>query len=146
MLFRIRFDGGSFVDLPLGTSWLGRSERCNIRFTHRSVSREHLLLHVSADALEVEDLDSSNGTWLDRARLRGRKPVRDAVELRIGEVSMILTPVVDAGRASSRGTRCPGCDRELHDGRCGSCAITQRLPLGLAGLARPSSPTSARAQ
>jgi hypothetical protein len=128
MLFRIRFDGGSYVDLPVGTSWLGRSERCAIRLTHRSVSREHLLLHVAAEELAVEDLDSSNGTWLDRTRLRGRKVVRDAVELRVGEVSLILTPVADAGRGRGHAARCPACERELAEAYCRNCVITRPMP------------------
>ncbi len=126
MLWRIRFDGGSFVDLPIGTSRLGRGEGCAVHVPHRSVSREHLLLHVGVDELTAEDLGSRNGTWLDRTRLRGRRLVRDAMELRVGQVSMILTPVIEAGASEPSG-RCPACRQALAGGHCRGCAITQRL-------------------
>lgn len=44
---------------------IGRSSGSDIRVDHRSVSREHLLVHLD-DGVEVEDLGSSNGTMLLR--------------------------------------------------------------------------------
>jgi two-component system response regulator AtoC len=45
---------------------IGRSSSSDIRVDHRSVSREHLMVHFD-DGVEVEDLGSSNGTMLFRA-------------------------------------------------------------------------------
>jgi two-component system response regulator AtoC len=44
---------------------VGRSSTSDIRVDHRSVSREHLVVHLD-DGIEVEDLGSSNGTMLFR--------------------------------------------------------------------------------
>ncbi|MBN1608042.1 MAG: sigma 54-interacting transcriptional regulator [Polyangiaceae bacterium] len=44
---------------------IGRSSSSDIRVDHRSVSREHLVVHLD-DGIEVEDLGSSNGTMLFR--------------------------------------------------------------------------------
>ena len=53
-------------ELPAaGTIVFGRSQLCDVRIDHASVSRRHAALHLGA-SLRIEDLGSSNGT-----RVRG---------------------------------------------------------------------------
>ncbi len=127
MLWRLRFEQGNVVDLPLGTSLLGRGDRSAIRVAHPSVSREHLRLHVGLDAVVVEDLESSGGTFIDRARLEGSRAISDAVALRAGHVDMILTPVADADFAPTGADRCPICGGLREDDGCAFC-LGKTLP------------------
>lgn len=46
-----------------GVVAIGRSEDNDIRVDQRSVSRRHLRLHLGPERLEIEDLDSANGTY-----------------------------------------------------------------------------------
>ncbi|MBN2195123.1 MAG: sigma 54-interacting transcriptional regulator [Polyangiaceae bacterium] len=42
---------------------IGRSAENDVRIDQRSVSRRHLQIHISSGRLEIEDLDSVNGTF-----------------------------------------------------------------------------------
>ncbi len=57
----------SSVRLEEHRAWLiGRDRDCAVRIDAPSVSRRHARLYPQADRVEVEDLGSSNGTWLVR--------------------------------------------------------------------------------
>jgi hypothetical protein len=62
-------------DIPvLPRCILGRSRACTLRFTEPSVSGEHASLRWASGAWELQDLDSRNGTFVDRRRLaRGER-------------------------------------------------------------------------
>mgnify|MGYP002832873262 CR=1 FL=1 len=51
--------------LGQGEHLIGREEHCTIRLEDDHVSREHARLIISADAIEIEDLGSTSGTYLD---------------------------------------------------------------------------------
>jgi two-component system, NtrC family, response regulator AtoC len=56
------------VALKETEQWLiGRSSGCAVRIEDPAVSRRHAQLYPRADRVEVEDLGSSNGTWLVRS-------------------------------------------------------------------------------
>jgi transcriptional regulator with GAF, ATPase, and Fis domain len=48
---------------------IGRVPEAEIWLANESVSRRHAVLAFEGDTLTIEDLDSSNGTWLDGLRL-----------------------------------------------------------------------------
>ena len=53
------------------------------------VSRHHAVLRtLETGALEVEDLGSTNGTWIDNRRVSGRAVLAPGAELRIGSTVM----------------------------------------------------------
>ena len=56
---------------------LGRDPDCDLTIDDPSVSRHHAQLSLQGEQLVVQDLGSSNGTWLD-----GRALGRDAVVVR----------------------------------------------------------------
>ncbi len=57
------------VPLVAGTITVGRQEQCTIRLDHTSVSRLHLTVFISATGIHVEDINSRNGTLLNKVRL-----------------------------------------------------------------------------
>lgn len=57
--------------LPLrGRMVVGRDEECDITLEAGEVSRRHAVIEVTAQGIRVEDLDSSNGTYVNSERIR----------------------------------------------------------------------------
>jgi hypothetical protein len=52
---------------------IGRGKHCDLVVNSSKVSREHAHILREGDSHYIEDLDSSNGTWFDKARIRRRK-------------------------------------------------------------------------
>ena len=52
-------------------TYVGTSEACPIRVTDAFVSRRHLALFSTPRGLLLEDLDSTNGTWVNGVRVTG---------------------------------------------------------------------------
>lgn len=71
-----------------GTVWsLGRSSTCAIALDHPSISRCHAVIGYHPDeGLYISDLNSSNGTWVNRRRVlpMQRIPLQDGDILRLG--------------------------------------------------------------
>lgn len=63
---------------------IGRGEDCNIRFSNPFVSKSHALLSCVGGVFHVEDLDSSNGVFVNGKRT-------SATDLKLGDVVSILT-------------------------------------------------------
>src|SRR3954470_21764063 len=71
-------DGASLQVVPLpgtGTLTVGRSQQCDVGIDSGSVSRHHANFVVGQD-VEIEDIGSSNGTYVDGARLPANQRVR----------------------------------------------------------------------
>lgn len=72
---------------------IGRAaDQCDFVVAHPTVSRRHARLKVAGDALQVEDLGSTNGTKLGDQALRAGEPValHSGSKLRLGDVDLIV--------------------------------------------------------
>ena len=101
------WNGGSLVsELPArGTLTLGRGAEADICIEHTSVSRRHATL-VLDDAVTIEDLGSSNGTWVEGTRLpkNGKARVGPGGLIEIGSVLvMVQSPQSPSREASTPG-------------------------------------------
>ena len=83
--------------LPLGNLSVGRSDDNDIPIPHNSMSRKHAMLAVSASSVVVEDLDSSNGTWVNGVKV-GRRVLTHGDRLRFGSVEFEV--ITSDGRGS----------------------------------------------
>jgi len=81
-----------------GTVVVGRGEGADVILEDRELSRRHAVFRRSGTSLEVEDLGSLNGTWVEGVRIE--TPVRLAAGsvVKLGQTHL---EVVDAARASS---------------------------------------------
>lgn len=68
---------------------VGRSSACDVVVGERTVSRFHAELRHGGDSWTVRDLDSTNGTWLNGARVR-EAPVTRGDVLKLGGLRMEL--------------------------------------------------------
>lgn len=75
---------GSRIVLSEGPVVIGRSIDVDFQISDSSISREHCRLFEEDGQYWVEDLDSTNGTWLNEERVT-RSALRDGDHLRISQ-------------------------------------------------------------
>ncbi len=64
---------------------LGRGEHAEIRLEDPFASSRHARIYKQGSAIVVEDLDSTNGTYLNEELLESPRPLHPGDRLRIGE-------------------------------------------------------------
>ena len=69
-----------------GEHLIGRETHCTIQLEADHVSREHARLIISADAIEIEDLNSTTGTFVDGITVKGRIPIQPGQKLWISDL------------------------------------------------------------
>jgi pSer/pThr/pTyr-binding forkhead associated (FHA) protein len=113
---------GKTIDVT-GEVVIGR-ENASLEIDDPEVSRQHAAVRRRVGALEVEDLGSSNGTFVDGERIAGPTRIGEGALIRLGSTEIAVEDVVpsDATRARAVAdpqatraavhTRAPGPDRE----------------------------------
>lgn len=90
--------GGRTMVFPIGDNDVGRLADCWLILDDDLISRTHARFHVSDDKLEIEDLGSRNGTFVNGEQVYQRTELRDGDKVRIGnEVIAILASDGDEG-------------------------------------------------
>jgi hypothetical protein len=81
---------GTVAYHPVSPSGLkiGRTRPADLVISEPSVSREHCLVELAADKLRVQDLNSTNGTYIDNKRVRAAEILPVGSVLRVGNVSL----------------------------------------------------------
>jgi pSer/pThr/pTyr-binding forkhead associated (FHA) protein len=76
--------------LPLaeGENVIGRDPSCGVWLDQPGVSRRHARVVVTDDAAEIEDLGSTNGTFVSETAIAGRHALRDADIIQVGSVDL----------------------------------------------------------
>ena len=72
---------------------IGRAaDQCDLVVAHPTVSRRHARLRITGEALQVEDLGSTNGTKVGEQAVRANEPVvlQAGAKLRLGDVELLL--------------------------------------------------------
>src|SRR5262245_11745405 len=77
---------------------IGRGRDCDLRLLVADVSRHHCLIRVANNEATVEDLGSSNGTYLNGQRVRSQTALHSADMLQVGACRF----VVDLGDLAAR--------------------------------------------
>jgi len=70
---------------------IGRAPGSMLRLNHHTVSRTHAQLRHKGTGWSLRDLGSSNGTWVNGARVTGSVVVRPGDQVRFGQVAFRLT-------------------------------------------------------
>jgi pSer/pThr/pTyr-binding forkhead associated (FHA) protein len=93
---------------------LGRDDRLGPPFsTDEFVSRTHVWVRRRSDGVEVTDLDSANGTYVNGTRVRAPTRIQDSDVLRIGRIQLKLAWPGDPGQAmATRERPAPPLGRE----------------------------------
>jgi len=72
------------------TIQIGRADACHVRLEDRYASQFHARLYPRNGSWYVEDLGSTNGTYLNRQRLHGTSEVHAGDVVRIGKTTLEL--------------------------------------------------------
>ncbi len=76
--------GTTFI-LKEGENSLGRDSACSIRIHDRHISGIHCIIRAEDKSLILEDADSSNGTYLNRKKIKKPTPLNYGDRIVAGE-------------------------------------------------------------
>ena len=81
--------GRAGAAFPLGPDLaVGRAPGCNLVFDEQYVSQVHTRVFTRDGSVFVEDLGSTNGTWVNGSRAVGQRPARLGDRIQVGNVVM----------------------------------------------------------
>jgi ABC-type multidrug transport system ATPase subunit/predicted component of type VI protein secretion system len=97
---QITRDGGAdrprvFLSRPFGNSGqltVGRGEECDIRLDGLLISNRHAAVLNTTAGPMIDDLSSTNGTYINGQRITGRKPIRPEDVIQIGPFVLKVDP------------------------------------------------------
>jgi DNA-binding winged helix-turn-helix (wHTH) protein len=112
----LRWDEKS-LQLADGESVIGRDPRCNIWVDASGVSRRHARVVVTAERVTIEDLGSSNGTFVRGTRIATPHQLTDGDSIEVGSATMTFRLWSDdrppkTERIGRAGGSRPGSDRQ----------------------------------
>jgi pSer/pThr/pTyr-binding forkhead associated (FHA) protein len=81
----------TFRILPGSEKTIGRATRADFIVDASMVSRVHCRIAAGATGLEVIDLESTNGTFVNGERVSGRAPLKDGDRLGVGRVELVVS-------------------------------------------------------
>lgn len=127
--YRIQYRGTLFP-IRSGELTLGRSSYASIVVNNPLASREHAIIRPLTGGLEVVDLGSKNGTFVNGERLHGSCPVSPGDRIKIGTdvLEVVQVPARDA--SSLRIATSPG--RPIGDVTEGETTLHWQRSLDLA--------------
>ncbi len=82
-------DGVKGKSLSLGQEILiGRADKCNLKLEDTYVSQVHARIYPHGEKVMVEDMGSTNGTYLNRKRITAPNELLRGDQLKIGRIVM----------------------------------------------------------
>lgn len=97
----VEVPGKAPIELPNGESVIGRSRACLVQIAETTVSRQHAIFVVEPGKVRLRDLGSSNGTFVNGARVDGEIPLADGDRVVVGEAELILRMLAPLGPAEA---------------------------------------------
>src|SRR5216683_7637500 len=88
-------DAGSSFPLDQPGVKVGKAPDNDLVIDHPTVSRNHLIVHRQGDRFLVQDLGSTNGTFIDGAQVR-EAYLRAGAVLEVGDVKLRFQPEISA--------------------------------------------------
>jgi pSer/pThr/pTyr-binding forkhead associated (FHA) protein len=82
-------DSGSVYRLTSSGSIIGREKAVDVRLSHESVSRRHARVTTEDEKVFIEDLESTNGTFVGLDRVKARTFVPDGADIGLGLFTLL---------------------------------------------------------
>jgi pSer/pThr/pTyr-binding forkhead associated (FHA) protein len=88
----VKMPGGGTRRFPLkeGRSVIGRSPACEVFVADNSISRKHACFEVHGSRINLEDLNSLNGTLVNDKRIKGATAVEVGEEMLFGDLEALM--------------------------------------------------------
>lgn len=77
-------NNGQVIDIAQPEVLIGRDPKCNIQLQSEDVSRQHCLLYLEDKKVMLRDSGSSNGTFVNKRRMRGELELQDGDTIQVG--------------------------------------------------------------
>jgi len=123
--------GATQVPLQDPTTF-GRASENTVPLKDVSVSAHHAVIRKDGAFWVVEDLGSTNGTWLNHKRVDDRAVIKEGDQIQMGSQMIRVGGFRGTGdrRTSEAVAICPRCEKPLPGGAafCPGCGIPLRLP------------------
>ena len=75
---------GREIIIPVAEFLIGRGEECHLRPRSDAISRRHCAIAVSDQQVEVRDLGSKNGSFVNGERVEGSRMVESGDRFQVG--------------------------------------------------------------
>ncbi len=108
------------LKLAPGVTTVGRHDDCLIRVKSSQVSRRHCEFFEASGNLNVRDLGSSNGTFVNGKRISGAKEIHPGDELTVGSITLRVATLGAPGSS-------PGVTPR--PSKAGDTAIVEAVPI-----------------
>lgn len=79
------------VALAEGLNVIGRTAGCDVVIDDETVSRQHACISVQKDAIQLNDLDSKNRTFIDNRAVQSATNISPDTQIKFGDVEVLLT-------------------------------------------------------
>lgn len=73
-----------------GSLFVGRSDICNIYFDDDRLSKQHFVIEVNKMGCYIEDLESTNGTFVNGVKITGRRMLLDGDVITAGREKIVF--------------------------------------------------------
>jgi EmrB/QacA subfamily drug resistance transporter len=104
---------GSTAVVVGNSATIGREPECDLQVLDSEVSRVHAKVTVRDGVAVIDDLHSSNGTYVDGERILERQTLAPDDRIQIGEATIVLTSPVFAGESARTLAPQPSGVREI---------------------------------
>ena len=104
---------GTKVPVVASSATIGREPECDLQVLDSEVSRVHAKVTVRDGVATIDDLHSSNGTYVDGERILARQTLAPGDRIQIGEATIELTSPVFAGETARTLAPQPSGVREI---------------------------------
>ncbi len=95
--------------------YIGRDEANDIVIADPEVSRHHARLRRHGETFAVEDLGSTNGTFVDARRVTAPTPLKNGSEIRLGPFVTLIFEEIAVAEAANSPTNAP--PKRMHESR-----------------------------
>lgn len=89
---------GTIFDILEGETVVGRNPDCSIPLEFHGISRHHFKATLQEDECHIEDLGSSNGTYLNNAKLESATALKKGDIIKLGSIALKYLPKGDTER------------------------------------------------
>lgn len=109
-------EGYTRVTLGKDRTVVGRASSCDVVVPTNKLSREHCLLVRKDDGWWIEDLNSSNGTWINTERIGGPRKLKEKDVVKAGAARLTFhageLDQVEAIEVQARATEDDAADQD----------------------------------
>ena len=88
---------GKKISVSSSKFLIGRGEECHLRPQSSLVSRKHCIILIEENSAAIEDLGSTNGTFVNDEKLEQRRELKTGDRIKVGMLGLEVQLAVGAG-------------------------------------------------